>query len=872
MTQSDSQRGARHPEVRSKQTTEQDLERYRPLLEVLPEAVVVIDATGRITLVNQQTEALFGYARAELLGQPIEHLIPQRFRQAHRRHRASYVAAPTTRPAGRGHQFFGLRRDGTEFPVDVSLSPLPEGEQAPQVLVLATIRDMTVRQQVEHERQQVEQAHLEAEELRRLQAIADVALSHQTLDELLPALLTRLCSVLRVDIAAILLLEPDEQVLTVRAVYGLEARVAAGVRVPLGQGFAGRVAATRAPLVVEDLTTFPVVNPFLREHLRSTLGVPLLVEDQLLGVVHIGTATPHHYTERDTRLLQIAAERIALAIDRARLHDAEQAALAQARQLEAQTTRLLAANLIGVIVAEGDRIIEANDAFLRMVGYTQADVAAGRLRWSEMTPPEYAPLNARALAEVRERGVSSPFEKEYLRKDGSRVPILIRVTRVEECPERHASFVVDLSERQHLQQAVTATAAQLQTTFDTMADLVFVYDVSGYILRMNAAAQAALDLADETEEAAYSALPVAERGACGSPLRTLDGQLLPPEAYPVQQLLRGEVLTPAHPMDVRRTSADSHEQVLSFTGGPMRDAMGMLLGYVAVGHDITARWHLEQQVRFQASLLERTHDAIFVWELGGPIVFWNQGAELLYGYRAEEALGKFAHALLQTHLPRPAAAFEALVLREGEWMGELSHTTQDGHIVDVLSRLQMLRADEPPSPDLYKETRDGPSGVRVYVCETDRDITGRKALERAWAEAEARELAVREINRLLDEFFITAAHDIRNPVSVVKVSAQLARRRFEKVLAVTASPARTRGPIAASTAAEAAPPPHGNGDRARELATRVEAVRESLEAVDASTDRLTRLTDHLFDVARARTGTLELELAPCDLVALCARR
>src|SRR5262249_30169277 len=153
-------------------------------------------------------------------------------------------------------------------------------------------------------------------------------------------------------------------------------------------------------------------------------------------------------------------------------------------------------------------------------------------------------------------------------------------------------------------------------------------------------------------------------------------------------------------------------------------------------------------------LLERTHDAIFVWELGGPIVFWNQGAELLYGYRAEEALGKITHSLLQTRLPAPAAEFDARLQREGEWVGELMQTTQDGHIVEVLSRLQVLRAEGLAGPGPYREAENAPSGGRLYVCETARDITGRKALERAWAEAGARELAAREVNHLLDEFFI----------------------------------------------------------------------------------------------------------------------
>jgi PAS domain S-box-containing protein len=309
------------------------------------------------------------------------------------------------------------------------------------------------------------------------------------------------------------------------------------------------------------------------------------------------------------------------------------------------------------------------------------------------------------------------------------------------------------------------------------------------------------------------------------------------EAIPVARLVRGEVLTPAQPQELRMTSLDGHERVLSFTGGSMRDTAGKLLGYVSVGRDITARWQLEQRVRFQSSLLERTHDAIFVWELGGPLVFWNQGAELLFGYRSDEALGQDTRTLLHTGLPEPAVDFDARLQREGEWVGELTDTTRDGDVVDVLSRLQVVHLEELSSSGPRGEEA---SRAHLLVCETARDITERKRLQRAREEAEARELATREVNQHLDEFFRVAAHDIRNPVGVVKGNIQLAQRQFAKL--------RTMA----------------NG----ELAARFEAVHSSLAAADASTNRLIRLTAQLFDVARARTGTLELELAPCDLVSL----
>jgi len=162
------------------------------LLNSAPDGIVIVNARGEIVVVNSQTEILFGYSRQELIGQPVETMIPTRFKNAHSKHRTSFLADPHVRPMGQGLELFGSRKDGKEFPVEISLSPLRTNAG---LYVIAAIRDTTDRK---HAEEKIKKLNYElGEALRRAELLGTTGelvktMSHQI--EIALATLARLLS------------------------------------------------------------------------------------------------------------------------------------------------------------------------------------------------------------------------------------------------------------------------------------------------------------------------------------------------------------------------------------------------------------------------------------------------------------------------------------------------------------------------------------------------------------------------------------------------------------------------------------------------------------------------------------------------------
>lgn len=165
-----------------------------------------------------------------------------------------------------------------------------------------------------------------AHQLRRIESVTDTALSNVELEGMLRQLLERLCDLLDADAATVLMHDADARALVPTTAVGVGDDLRTAVKVPVGKGFAGSIAAQKRAVTLDRVDKTTVVNPYLWQHrLRSLLGVPMLAEGQVVGVLHVGSKTRRRFTDDDTKLLQVAADRVALATQ-ARISRTEHAA------------------------------------------------------------------------------------------------------------------------------------------------------------------------------------------------------------------------------------------------------------------------------------------------------------------------------------------------------------------------------------------------------------------------------------------------------------------------------------------------------------------------------------------------------------------
>jgi PAS domain S-box-containing protein len=233
------------------------------------------------------------------------------------------------------------------------------------------------------------------------------------------------------------------------------------------------VARTRESVILDDAATQPpfAADTYLRRRqARSILCLPLITQAKLIGLLYLeNNLASHVFTPARISVLELLASQAAISLENARLYN-------DLQEREARIRRLVDANIIGITMwSVGGRIIEANEAFLNMLGHSREDLISDRLGWAALTPAESASADQDALAQMSATGSCKPYEKEFFRKDGSRVPILIAAALFEWKQDEGVAFIIDLTERKRAEQKLRASEQRL---LDAQMELAHVTRVT----------------------------------------------------------------------------------------------------------------------------------------------------------------------------------------------------------------------------------------------------------------------------------------------------------------------------------------------------------------------------------------------------------
>jgi PAS domain S-box-containing protein len=307
--------------------------------------------------------------------------------------------------------------------------------------------------------------------------VAAVVKASQALsgEMLLPRLIERLMTIAvqnaGADRGLLILPHEDDYRIEAEARAGAEQIVlrfgaAAGPELP--ESLIRYVMRTRECVILDDAARPNLFSedPYLGlKRQRSILCLPLTRQGALVGLLYLENRLASRvFTPERARLLEHLAGQAAISLENTRLYG-------DLRERETKVRRLVDSNIIGILFIDlGGEIIEANDAFLGMVGYEREDIVSGRMRWTELTPPEWQAADTKRVEEVKLRGTLPPFEKEYFHRDGSRVPVLVGVARLEEAGNQAVAFVVNLTERRRVE-AELAHANRVATMGELTASI-----------------------------------------------------------------------------------------------------------------------------------------------------------------------------------------------------------------------------------------------------------------------------------------------------------------------------------------------------------------------------------------------------------------
>jgi PAS domain S-box-containing protein len=635
--------------------------RFRGLLESAPDAVVIVDARGRIVLVNAQADRLFGYRRESLLDQPLDLLLPDRFRDRHAGHRAGYFSDPRPRAMGVGADLYARREDGSEFPVDVSLSPLAT-EQGP--LVISAIRDITERKRAELE---MSRGRREAEVLAE---VARMIVAAQDLDVVLQGVGEAAVDLCAADLSSVALREPARGAMVFRHWSGARGLGIGDLRIEPGKGMGGQVLVTGRPFRTDNYAEDPgitkeYIDAALTEGVVAVMAVPIWYDGRVEGLLYVQNRSARPFTDRDEAVLRRLADHAAVAIAHAYLF-AESERRRRAAEMLLDAGRAVVQGLSPEEVAQ--RIVESVRTALQGQGAAlyRADPGSGVLTALAVAgyvgrvfgrnlaiPPGTgaiglaaqelcAVVTSDALADGRLRfdaDIRAALQDDPMRAVAA-VPMTIREQMIGVLTVVDRAGRVFSEEETRLAQALADDAALaldnarldenvrgardfLQSIIDSSVDAILTTDARGRITSWSPGA---------SEMFGYPAAEV-----LGRPVSEFYRQG-PADARVVMRRLMAEQRVSNYETGFRATAGRWVE--VSTSVSLLRDAGGTIVGTLGIMKDVTEQKRAGESLTKLSSAVEYAGDAVFITDRAGVIEHVNPAFENLTGYTREEAVGQ----------------------------------------------------------------------------------------------------------------------------------------------------------------------------------------------------------------------------------------